>query len=328
VLPISPNLHSAFRWKYLETLFRICKNVGMPDLNDIAVFVKVAQLGSFSRAAHALGMPVSTVSRKVTSLEDQLGVTLMQRTTRKLNLTAQGRAYYNQCSEPLSQLSDAESALTRTQKKPEGLLRVSAPVLFGQEPFYEFLSLFLKKYPGIQVDLFITNLFVDLIADNVDVAIRFGELRDSTIIAKRIGRSVRYLVASPAYLKGRAHPAKPEDLTKHQCVMLNGRNNEAEWHLVSGRRSVKVDVSGPLSSRDFQSVSAFIYKGHGIGFLPASYCEEQITRRELIRILPEWSSPEIIIHAVYPTRRFIPSKLQVFLDELKVWKSPLWLPLV
>ena len=122
----------------------------MPDLNDIAVFVKVAQLGSFSHAARALGMPVSTVSRKVTSLEEQLGVTLMQRTTRKLSLTAQGRSYCDQCSEPLSRLSDAESALTQRQKKPEGLLRVSVPAIMGQEPFYEFLSAFLKKYPGYQ----------------------------------------------------------------------------------------------------------------------------------------------------------------------------------
>ena len=300
----------------------------MADLNDIAVFVKVAQFESFSRAARALGMPVSTVSRKVTSLENQLGVTLMQRTTRKLSLTAQGRAYYNQCSEPLSHLFDAESALTQTQKKPEGLLRISAPVIMGQEPFYEFLSAFLKKYPRIQVDLFITNLFVDLIADNIDVAIRFGELPDSTIIAKRIGRSVRYLVASPDYLKGRTPPAKPEDLVNHQCILLNGRNNEAEWHLVNGRKSVKLHVSGPVSSRDFQSVSAFTYKGHGIGLLPSNYCEEEIRRRDLVRILPEWSSPEIFVHAVYPTRRFIPSRLQVFLDELKAWKSPLWVPML
>ena len=299
----------------------------MADLNDIAVFVKVAQFESFSRAARALGMPVSTVSRKVTSLENQLGVTLMQRTTRKLSLTAQGRAYYNQCSEPLSYLFDAENALTQTQTKPEGLLKISVPVIMGQEPFYQFLSAFLKRYPRVQVDLFITNLFVDLIADNIDVAIRFGELRDSTIIAKRIGRSVRYLVASPHYLKGRTPPAKPEDLVNHQCILLNGRNNEAEWHLVNGRKSVKLHVSGPVSSRDFQSVSAFTYKGHGIGLLPSNYCEEEIRRRIVVRILPEWSSPEIFVHVVYPTRRFIPSKRQVFLDELKAWKSPLWIPM-
>ena len=299
----------------------------MADLNDIAVFVKVAQFMSFSRAARALGMPVSTVSRKVASLENQLGVTLMQRTTRKLSLTAQGRAYYNQCSEPLSNLFDAESALTQTQKKPEGLLKISVPVIMGQKPFYEFISALLKKYPRVHVDLFITNLFVDLVADNIDVAIRFGELRDSTIIAKRIGRSVRYLVASPDYLKGRTAPAKPEDLTNHQCVLLNGRNNEAEWHLVNDRKSVKLHVSGPVSSRDFQSVSAFTYRGHGIGLLPSNYCEEEIRRRNLVRILPEWSSPEIFVHVIYPTRRFIPSKLQVFLDELKAWKSPLWIPM-
>ena len=119
----------------------------MADLNDIAVFVKVAQFESFSRAARSLGMPVSTVSRKVSALEDQLGVTLMQRTTRKLTLTAQGRAYYSQCSEPLSHLFDAEQVLTQTQKKPEGPLKISVPVIMGQEPFYEFLSAFLNSYP-------------------------------------------------------------------------------------------------------------------------------------------------------------------------------------
>jgi DNA-binding transcriptional LysR family regulator len=299
----------------------------MTDLNDIAIFVKVAQFESFSRAAHALGMPVSTVSRRVTALEDQLGVTLLQRTTRKLNLTAQGRAYFNQCSEPLDHLYDAERVLTHSQKAPEGLLRLSVPVVLGQQPFYDFLSAFLKSYPRIKVDLFITNAFLDLIAENVDIAIRFGELQDSSIIAQRIGKSLRYLVATPDYLHGRTLPAKPEDISQHDCILLNSRNNEAEWHLVSGRKSVKIPVSGPISSRDFQSVSAFTYQGHGIGLLPSNYCDERIERGELVRLLPEWSSPEIFVHAVYQTRRFLPSKLQVLLDALKAWKSPLWIPL-
>lgn len=311
----------------MESIFHSCKNHDMTDLNDIAIFVKVAQFESFSRAAHALGMPVSTVSRRVTALEEQLGVTLLQRTTRKLNLTAQGRAYFNQCSEPLSHLHDAERVLVDTQRKPEGLLRISAPVVLSQEPFYDFISDFLKSYPLIRIDLFITNTFLDLIAENVDLAIRFGELRDSTIIAQRIGKSVRYVVATPDYLRGRPIPAKPEDLSEHQCILMNSRNNEAEWHLVSGRKSAKVRVSGPISSRDFQSVSAFTYKGHGIGLLSSNYCDERIERGELVRLLPEWTSPEIFLHAVYQTRRFIPLKLQVFLDALKAWKSPLWIPL-
>ncbi|MBB3524962.1 LysR family transcriptional regulator [Rhizobium sp. BK456] len=299
----------------------------MADLNDIAVFVTVARYGSFSRAAHSLGMPVSTVSRKVTSLEEQLGVTLLQRTTRKLSLTAQGSAYFDQCSEPLSHLIDAEQALTETQRKPEGLLKISVPVIFGQEVFYEFVSTFLKTYPEIRIDLFVTNLFLDLIAENIDLGIRFGELKDSSIVAQRLGKSVRYLVAAPDYMKGRAPPSKPEDLKDHQCVLLNGRNGEAEWHLVSDRKSVRQQVSGPVSSRDFEAVSAFTYRGHGIGLLPSTYCDDQIRRGELIRLLPDWSSEEIFVHAVYPTRRFLPLRLQVFLEALKAWKTPLWLPL-
>jgi DNA-binding transcriptional LysR family regulator len=299
----------------------------MADLNDIAVFVRVAQFGSFSRAARALAMPVSTVSRKVTALEERLGVTLLQRTTRKLSLTAQGRAYYDRCSEPLSHLFDAEQVLTQTQRKPEGLLRISGPMILGQEAFYAFLSSFLKTYPRIQADLFITNLFLDLIAENIDVAIRFGELKDSSLIAQRIGKSVRYVVAAPEYLRGRLPPTRPEDLREHQCVLLNGRNNEAEWHLVSGKKSARVHVAGPLAARDFQAVSAFTYRGHGIGLLPSTYCDAQITSGKLVRLLPDWSSPEIFVQAVYPTRRFLPAKLQVFLEELKAWKSPLWIPL-
>jgi DNA-binding transcriptional LysR family regulator len=296
----------------------------MADLNDIAVFVKVAQLESFSRAAHALGMPVSTVSRKVSALESELGVTLLQRTTRNLALTSQGRDYFHQCSEPLNLLFDAERVLTRTQREPKGLLKISVPVVLGQDPFLEFISEFLKSYPSIKIDLFITNAFLDLIAENVDVAIRFGALRDSTLIAKRIGSQVRYVVASPEYLKDRKPPTKPEDLKLHQCVLLNGKNNEAEWELLNERKRAGVRVSGTISSRDFQSVSTFVYRGHGVGFLPSTYCKDKIRKGELVRLLPDWTSDQLEVHVVYPTRNFLPSRLRVFLEALRAWKSPLW----
>jgi DNA-binding transcriptional LysR family regulator len=296
----------------------------MVDLNDIAVFVRVAQFESFSRAAHALGMPVSTVSRKVSALEAELGVTLLQRTTRKLALTSQGRNYFNQCSEPLNLLFDAERVLTQTQNKPEGSLKISVPVVLGQDAFLEFISDFLKNYPRIKIDLFITNLFLDLIAENVDIGIRFGELKDSTLIAKRLGSQVRYVVASPEYLKDRKPPTKPEDLKLHQCVLLNGKNSEAEWELLNGRKCAKIRVSGPISSRDFQSVSTFVYRGHGVGFLPSTYCNDKIRKGELLRLLPDWTSRELDVHTVYPTRDFLPSRLHVFLEALRAWKSPLW----
>jgi DNA-binding transcriptional LysR family regulator len=296
----------------------------MVDLNDIAVFVRVAQFESFSRAAHALGMPVSTVSRKVSALEAELGVTLLQRTTRKLALTSQGRNYFNQCSEPLNLLFDAERVLTQSQKKPEGSLKISVPVVLGQGPFLEFVSDFLKNYPRIKIDLFITNVFLDLIAENVDIGIRFGELKDSSLIAKKLGSQVRYVVASPEYLKDRKPPTKPEDLKLHQCVLLNGKNSEAEWELLNGRKRARIRVSGPISSRDFQSVSTFVYRGHGVGFLPSTYCNDKIRKGELLRLLPDWTSRELDVHTVYPTRDFLPSRLHVFLEALRAWKSPLW----
>jgi DNA-binding transcriptional LysR family regulator len=296
----------------------------MADLNSIAVFVKVAQFESFSKAARSLGMPVSTVSRSVSGLEKQLGVTLLQRTTRQLTLTAQGRDYFNECQVPLDLLADAERVLTRTQQKAEGTLRISVPVILGQESFLEFVSEFLTSYPRIKIDLFITNQFVDLIAENVDLAIRFGELSDSSVVAQKLGASVRYLVATPGYLKGRRPLTQPTDLKDHDCVLMHGKNNEADWDLVSGRKKVRVHVTGRISSRDFNSVSVFTYRGHGIGLLPSTYCDTQVQSGGLVRLLPAWSSAQFPVYAVYPTRKFLPAKLHAFLGALASWQSPLW----
>ena len=297
----------------------------MADLDNVLIFVKVAQYESISRAARSLGMPISTVSRRLSVLESQLGVTLLRRTTRRVSLTAQGRDYFNECQEPLHLLQDAERVLTRTQKEPEGLLKISAPVMLSHGPFPEFLSTFLKAHPRIRIDLAISNVFVDLVADNVDVAIRFGELRDSSVVATRIGTHLRYLVAAPEYLQGRALPAEPRDLEAHDCVLLSTRNNETDWELLSGRRRSRIHVRGPLAGRDFNTLSTFVYRGHGIGLLPSMYCDEAIARGRLVRLLPQWTSAPVPVFAVYPSRKFLPSRLSVFLKALVNWKSPLWI---
>jgi len=296
----------------------------MAELDNILIFVKVAQFESITRAARSMGMPISTVSRRLSVLESQLGVSLLRRTTRRVTLTTQGREYFNQCQEPLSLLQEAERVLTQAQKKPEGLLRVTVPVVLGQEAFLEFLSGFLKAHAGIRIDLFITNLFLDLVAENVDVAIRFGELQDSSLIATRLGKSIRYVVATPEYLKKRAPPSEPADLTSHACVMLNAKNNETEWDLTNGRRRLRIHVSGPVSTRDFNSVSTFVCRGHGIGLLPSTYCDEAVAKGRLVRLLPAWSSQQIPVFAVYSSRKFLPLRLSVFLQALAAWKTPLW----
>ena len=297
----------------------------MADLDNILIFVKVAHFESITRAAHSLGMPISTVSRRLSVLESELGVSLLKRTTRRMTLTAQGREYFNQCQEPLALLQEAERVLTHAQKAPEGLLRVTVPVVLGQEPFLDFISGFLKDHARIRIDLFITNRFLDLVADNVDVAIRFGELEDSSVVAVRLGTTVRHVVAAPKYLRTRTVPTDPADLESHDCVMLNAKGNETDWDLVNGRRKIRIHVSGPISSHDFNSISTFVYRGHGIGLLPSSYCDEAIASGRLVRLLPEWASPQVPLFAIYSSRKFLPLRLRVFLDALSRWRSPLWI---
>jgi DNA-binding transcriptional LysR family regulator len=297
----------------------------MADLDNILIFVKVAQFESISRAARSLGMPISTVSRRLSVLESELGVSLLRRTTRRVTLTPQGREYFNQCQEPLTLLQEAERVLTAAQTKPEGLLRITAPVILSQDPFLSFISRFLKEHPRIRIDLFITNAFIDLVAENIDAAIRFGELQDSSVVATRLGKSIRYVVAAPEYLQGRKLPAEPADLTRHDCVMLNAKNNETDWDLVNGRKKARVHVSGPVSGRDFNSVSTFVYRGHGVGLLPSTYCDTPLAEGKLVRLLPQWTSPQIPVFSVYPSRKFLPARLSVFLQALAAWDSPQWL---
>ena len=169
----------------------------MGNFDDVLIFVKVAQFESISGAARSLGMPISTVSRRLSGLEANLGVSLLRRTTRRVTLTAQGREYFGQCREPMALLEEAEQVLALGQKTPEGMLRISVPVILSQAPFMNFLSEFLKTHSRIRIDLFITNFFLDLVAENLDVAIRFGELKDSSVVATRVGTSIRYVVAAP-----------------------------------------------------------------------------------------------------------------------------------
>jgi DNA-binding transcriptional LysR family regulator len=195
----------------------------MPHLDNILVFVKVAEFESMIQAARALDMPISTVSRKLSALESHLGVSLVRRTTRRVILTSQGREYFNQCSDPLTKLREAEQVLTQTQRKPEGTLALSVPMILSQGAFMDFLSAFSKEHPRIRIDLNITNAYSNLTAENIDVAIRIGHLRDSSVVAVKLGKIVRYVVAATGYMEGRRLPTEPEELKGHDCVMFNAK---------------------------------------------------------------------------------------------------------
>lgn len=298
----------------------------MQHLDNILVFLKVAEFESISKAARALDMPISTVSRKLSVLEEQLGASLVRRTTRRVILTAQGRDYFNQCLEPLKMLQEAEQVLTQTQDRPVGTLAISVPMILSQAPFMDFLSRFSKEHSGIRLDLYITNAYLNLVAENIDVAVRFNHLKDSSVVAARLGQSVRYVVATPAYLEGRRLPAEPEELKAYDCVMFNARNYGIDWNLISGRKKVRVHVTGTVSSRDCQSVAAFVLRGHGVGLLESGYCDQALARGDLVRLLPRWTSVGIPVFAVYPTRKFLPARVTAFLRALAAWKTSLWLP--
>jgi len=294
-----------------------------PDLNGLRVFARVADLGSFSAAARSLQSPVSTISRKVAELEERLGVLLIKRTTRKLSLSEEGRRLFDSSAGHLQALAEAEAKLTCAGTSAKGALRVSAPVAFGRGEFIDFVSLFARTHPEIRLDLSITNEFVDLVRSGVDVAIRFGELEDASVIVRRLGVSRRVLVASPAYLKQRRKPRTVPELTQHDCVLF-AKTESAEWLLQRGKRRAKVSVRGALSANNFETVTEFAVRGHGIALVPAPYSLTGLANGSLVRVLPEWSSAAIPVHAVYLARKFVPRRLQTFLSALTSWENFTW----
>ena len=202
----------------------------MMDLNEVAVFIKVVQLGSFSGAAKQLAMPNSTVSSKVSSLEKRLGVTLIQRTTRKLNITPAGQAYFNRCIQGLEEIHAAEMEIAAVQGEPQGLLRITAPIDLGSRVLPQLVSDFTNTYPKVRVELILSDRKVDLLSESVDLAIRAGDLRDSTLIAKKVGSVYFAPFASARYLKAKGIPTHPRDLRLHHCLQFTPGTGRMATH--------------------------------------------------------------------------------------------------
>jgi len=291
------------------------------DLNEIFVFAKVVQAGSFVRAARQLGMPKSTVSRKVFDLEARLGARLLERTTRSLRLTDTGRGYYAHAERILLGLEEADAAVTELQAAPRGALRVSAPLNFAQlGPIGER---FLTRYPEVQLEIACTDRVVDLIAEGFDLALRVGKLADSSLIARPLGTMRNVLVASPSLLDARGVPGTPEQLPDFPCIAFGGAAERASWELLGAAgRSVLIRISPRFIVNDFDVLSSAAVSGLGIALLPAQRCVEDVRAGRLRRVLPEWSSIERPLQAVYPSGRHLSRKMTVFLDHLSASFSP------
>jgi DNA-binding transcriptional LysR family regulator len=292
------------------------------DLNDIVVFTKVVETHSFTGAAEQLGIPKSTVSRKLAQLEERLGVRLVQRTTRKLALTDVGQAYYERCARIVADIAAAEQLVTDMQATPRGRLRVTAPIDLSSRHLGTIITDFLASHPDINIELDATDRIVDLIEDGLDVAIRFGPLAESTLIARRLCTVDAMLCASPAYLARRGAPATVEDLDAHDRVLFTPTPRVQSWTLENGAQTYEFGRPAHFACNNISAVRDATVAGAGIALLTDFMVAPDIATGVLVQILPEWHNRTIDVHAVYPARQNLPPRLALFLDHLASALNP------
>jgi DNA-binding transcriptional LysR family regulator len=291
------------------------------DLDAIAVFVKVVQAGGFSKAAKMLGMPNSTVSAKVSALEKHLGVTLLQRTTRRLRLTQAGETYYERSARALQELQGAENDLESARSEPQGRLRLTAPVEVGHAVVPDLVHRYLKAHPRIEVELIITNRVLDLVGEGIDLAIRAGELKDSGLIARRFELGHLGLWASPDYIEHRGGLRHPKELAEHDGLRFAQFKNH-EIRLSNGKETAVIAFHGRVTADDFETLRALAILGRGIALLPTFLCDAEAKRNKLVSVLPQWRGDKVSLSLVYPAQRFVPGKVRAFIAVAEeFWKK-------
>jgi DNA-binding transcriptional LysR family regulator len=278
----------------------------------VCEFVSVAEQGGFTLAARQLGVSVAQVSRQVAQLEDRLQAKLLLRTTRQVRLTELGEIYYRHCRQLLDNLYEAELALGRHQAQPQGLLRITAPVSYGESRIAPLVNDFMVRYPALEVTLNLTNQLLDLVHDGYDLAIRLGHLKDSSLVARRLAGRVPYVCASPAYTAHRGMPNSLSELARHTCLLGNGD----EWHFTLDARPYSVRVRGLLKCNSGHALVDAALKGIGIVQLPDYYVSDHLAAGRLIELLPELRAPEEGIWALYPQNRHLSPKVRLLVDYL------------
>lgn len=296
------------------------------DLNDIVVFTKVAETKSFTGAADQLGLPKSTVSRKLAQLEERLGVRLVQRTTRKLALTEIGEAYYARAARIVADIQAAEQVVTDMQATPRGRLRVTAPIDLSTRYLGAITAAFIAEHPDVTVELDATDRVVDLIEEGYDVAVRFGQLPESTLIARKLTVLNAVLCASPAYLAKRGTPKTVDEIEDHDKVLFAPSARTTGWTLQNGEQTYEVGRPARFISNNLGAVRDVVLAGGGLSVMSEFMVACDIHDGKLVRVLPEWTSRPFDVQAVYPARQNLPPRLQLFLDHLaKALNPPPWI---
>lgn len=286
----------------------------MPDyLNDMALFVEVVRANSFRKAAEALGMPNSTLSRRISMLEESIGLRLLHRTTRKIELTEAGQLYYERSKRIVEEARIAHEELGDMVARPTGVLKVSLPVDFATTYLAPLLPEFAQRYPGITFDMDLTPRNVDLVGEPFDLAIRMGSPEGSGLITRVVARVCARLYASPKYLEANGEPGHPSDLEKYECLAIS---TSSSWTLHSSHERITVKTSSSFRTNSVAMIRKLAALDMGVVFLPQRIVADELAAGKLLPVLPEWIGEPNPVYAVTETR-LLPAKTQRFIEFLR-----------
>lgn len=286
----------------------------MAALDDLILFAKLVELKSFTAASEALQLSRSLVSKRISRLEARLGVQLLNRTTRRLELTEAGRTYYQYCQQIEHTLQEAESAVSEMRAHPQGTLKINAPVTFGQMVLSDVIAEFLKAYPAVKIQLSLTDNFVDVIGGGFDLVIRIGELSDSSLKARKVGTTRLRVFANKTYLEAHGAPQTPADLSQHNCLAYRHmRSGANEWRFNGPEGRQSVAISGNLSADNGVPLYHAVKAGLGIAIQP-SFMLNAFDTQDIVYLLEDYMPKELGIYAVYPPAKQPPLNTRVFID--------------
>jgi DNA-binding transcriptional LysR family regulator len=299
----------------------------MDRFDSMDSFIRVVEAGSITGAANRLGVAKSAVSRRLKELEEHLGVELFHRTTRRMNLTDTGRAYYHQSVRILEDVHEAELATSQAHGTLKGCLKVALPASFGLMHMGSAINDFSKEHPEIEFDLDFNDREVDLMQEGFDLAIRIANLPDSSLIARKLAPIKPVICASPAYLKRMGRPETPDDLINHQCLVYSLMNNFQYWQFINAKgEAIKTKIHPYLKASNGEFLRDAAVEGQGINMVPSFIAYKEIERGELVPILEDYITPQINAYAIYPQTRHLSQRVRAFVDFLvkRFEGTPYW----
>lgn len=310
------HFHSVQKGPEWQTGFSNMETI-MDRLREMEVFAQVAASGSLSAAARVLGMSVGAVSKHLAALEARLGARLLLRTTRRLNLTVEGDAFLPRARAILADVTEAEAVVASDSRPLSGFLRVTASAGFGRTHVAPLVAEFLSHHPDLRLHLLLTDNVLDLVEENIDVALRFGVLADSRLLARRLAANWRVVCATPEYLARHGRPSSPADLAGHECLVI-GSGNERVWEFIGPEGATSVRVGGRLASNNGEVVHAWALDGFGLALKSVWDVEGDVASGRLVTALEQWRSPDTALHAVSPVARGLSPRVRRFTDFMAV----------